>query len=78
MYMMEMMGFDKVWTNWMKACICSSSMSVLVNGNPTKDFKVKRGLMQGDPLSPFLFLIVAEGFCLLLFLQQLEMLVFGT
>ena len=36
-------------------------MSVLVNGSPTNEFVMERGLQQGDPLALFLFTIVVEG-----------------
>jgi len=50
------------WIAWMKACVFGGSMFVLVNGSPTVEINIQRGLKQGDPLAPFLFLLVAEGF----------------
>lgn len=58
---MKKMGFGDGWIGWMEACIFNDHMSILVNGSPTKYFKVERGLMQGGPLYPFLFVIVVEG-----------------
>jgi len=60
-YMLGRLRFCGKWVEWIKNCLESSSISVLVNGNPTIEFKPKKGLRQRDPLAPFLFLIVVEG-----------------
>ncbi|GJX41629.1 RNA-directed DNA polymerase, eukaryota, partial [Tanacetum coccineum] len=59
---MNKMGFTINWFAWVKATLTSSRASVLLNGAPTEEFDIQRGLRKGDPLSPFLFVLVMEGF----------------
>ncbi|MCH88112.1 LINE-1 reverse transcriptase like [Trifolium medium] len=60
-YMMMRFGFGSQWRSWIRVCVFNGNLTVLVNGCPTEEINIQRGLKQGDPLAQFLFLLVVEG-----------------
>ena len=54
------MGFPTTIINNIMQCIRFVSFSIIVNGTPTDSFQPQRGIMQGDPLSPYIFICCTE------------------
>lgn len=59
---MKAIGFGPRFISWINVCITEVRFSVIVNGSPTSEAIIERGLRQGDPIYPFLFILIIEVF----------------
>ena len=58
-YMLIIFEFNEKWKDWMRVCVFTNNLVVLVNGCPTQEISIQIGLEQGNPLVPLIFLLVA-------------------
>ena len=75
---MVKMGFPKVWIERVMCCVSTFSFSVKINGKTYGNIIPSRWLRQGGPLSPYLFLLYAEGFTSLLVKVEMENRIHGV
>jgi len=60
------LGFHRLWVDRIMRLVSTVSFSILFNGDRQESFMPSRGIWQGDPISPYLLLLAAEGLSCLL------------
>ena len=68
----QRLDFLEGWLSKVIGCVTTPTFSVLINGKPYGHIQPSRGIHQGDPISPYLFLLCAKGFTSLLAKAELE------
>ena len=53
--------FNSKGRSWILACVFSVNLYVFVNECPTEEINIQKGLKQGDPLAPFIFILMVRG-----------------
>ncbi|KAA0048127.1 reverse transcriptase [Cucumis melo var. makuwa] len=59
-FLLKKKGLPKKWRQWTKSYITTVQYSILINGKPRGKIKPKRGIRQGDPISPFIFVLAMD------------------
>ena len=77
MQLLERSGFSTKWRQWILFFLSTICFSILINGSPCGFFGSTRGLRQGDPLSPLLFVLVMDALGRMLDKAVLEGCMFG-
>ncbi|KAK4274665.1 hypothetical protein QN277_017856 [Acacia crassicarpa] len=71
-------GFCPEWVSLVMKCVCSVSLNICLSGEKVSSFTPSRGIRQGDPLSPYLFIIVAEVLSIMIRRSQSDYFIKGV